>query len=102
MPLEHSGNHSAHTVPSAEPGVILEEVVTLGQSPGSGRGEQACGSGVPGLYIISPSLRREPVASESMVDHPGCCCLCSCFYHRALCPLLLEEEEDSISCGEPR
>uniref|UniRef100_A0A8C0DLG0 MHC class I-like antigen recognition-like domain-containing protein n=1 Tax=Balaenoptera musculus TaxID=9771 RepID=A0A8C0DLG0_BALMU len=30
--VEHSGNHSAHSAPSGEPGVILEGVVTLGGS----------------------------------------------------------------------
>lgn len=47
---EHSGNHSAHPVPSGEPGVTLEGVLTLA-GPGAWVGEGRAGlwAGVPRL-----------------------------------------------------
>ncbi|XP_039714515.1 MHC class I polypeptide-related sequence A-like, partial [Pteropus medius] len=47
---EQFGSHCAHPVPSGEPGVTLQGVLTLVWSgPRDGEGEQACGSEVPRL-----------------------------------------------------
>lgn len=46
--VEQFGSHSAHPMPSGEPGVTLEGVLTLvGLVPRVAEGEQTCGSEVP-------------------------------------------------------